>query len=101
MNYYDTIYLLGVICSLVIITFAIRARCWLLVAGYVLQLPVDGQVLFLKLLRMADVNSSDPSLSTVYLNRSLGFCSFLLITLGIVQLLIRYSRMRAAQQQPQ
>ena len=75
MTYSDTLYLLSVICSLVIITFGVRARCWLLVAGYVLQLPVDGQVLFLKLLRMADVASGDPSQSTVYLNRSLGVCS--------------------------
>jgi hypothetical protein len=101
MAYFDTVYLLGVVCGLVIITFGVRARCWLLVAGYVLQLPVDGQVLFAKIFRIAGIASSDPSQSTVYLNRTLGVSSLLLITLGIVQLLHPYSRMRAAQQQPQ
>lgn len=101
MTYSDSIYLLGVISSLVIITFGVRARCWLLVAGYLLQLPVDGQVLARKLLRIAAVASNDPSPLTVYFNRTLGLCSLLLITLGVVQLLHRYSRTRAAQQQPQ
>lgn len=101
MTYYDTIYLLSVVCSLVIIAFGIRARCWLLVVGYVVQLSVDGQVLFLKLLRIAGVASSDPSPSIVYLNRALCVCSLLLITLGVLQLLLRHSRARVAPQQSQ
>ena len=96
MAYFDSIYLLGVICSLVIITFGIRARCWLLVAGYVFQLPVDGQVLFHKLLRIVGVSHDTPSQSTVYLNRVLGVCSLILITAGLLQLLHRYSQMRAS-----
>src|SRR2546423_5502730 len=92
----DLIYLLGFISSLIILVFALKARCWVLVAGYVLQLPVDLQVLWRKLVRIMGYAKEEVPSWTASLNRTLSICAIILVTLGIVQVLIRYSRLRAS-----
>jgi NADH:ubiquinone oxidoreductase subunit 2 (subunit N) len=91
----DFIYLLGFISSVIIFVFAIKARCWVLAAGYILQLPVGLQVLWRKLVRIIGYPKEEVPSWAASLNRTLSIGAIILVTLGLVQVLNRYSRLRA------
>ena len=80
---------LGCIASILIIVFAVRARCWLLVAGYVAELAIHGQVLFRRLGIILSLLREETPPYSASLNRVLWVCSLVLITAGIIQLLQR------------
>jgi hypothetical protein len=95
MIFADAIYFLGFVASLLIIVFAIRARCWLLFIGYLLQVPVDLQVLFRKLERILGFAHEDVPPYSVFLNRILAVGTLVFTTVGLLQLLHRYARLRS------
>src|SRR5438132_5452885 len=92
---------LGCISSILSIVFAVRARCWLLVAGYISELAIHGQVLFRRLGIILSLLREEAPPYSVNLNRSLWVCSLVLITAGIIQLLQRRTRMRSPPPLPQ
>lgn len=101
INWHDGLFALDLTSSITIIGIGIYARCWLLVAGYLVRLPFDLELLFLKVQRMFglvsdefDHLSVEPPHALFVLNRILVASSIILITAGIVQLLCRYSRLR-------
>jgi len=93
MTFFDAATLLNFVCIVLLIIFACWARCWLLLVGYLIQLPVEVQVFALKLYRLLGI-SSDPSRgsSAWMLNRVLSVSSTVIVTIALLQLLYRYRR---------
>src|ERR1700730_2117077 len=95
MTFYDAATLLDFVSILLMIGVACWARCWLLVVGYVIQLPVSVQVLALKIYRLFGIPWDTSRGSQAYMiNRILMVSSTIIITVALVRLLYRYGRMR-------
>src|SRR5438309_1784355 len=94
MSFHTAFFLAGVAAELVIIYFAWLAASQLLLAGSLLHLVVDAQVLLLKVVRLS--GGSEPAVPTqlAFFNRFLVVCSLVLVTIGIVQLLRERTQLR-------
>jgi len=95
MTFYDAATILDFLSIVLIIGFACWARCWLLVVGYVIQLPVSVQVLALKIYPLFGIPWDTSRGSQAYaINRILMVSSTIIITVALLRLLYHYGRMR-------
>ena len=95
IRFLDTATILNFVSIVLLIIFAVWARCWLLVIGFLIQLPVEVEVLAFKLYRMFgilwDTSHGAPAW---LLNRILEVSSTIIVTIGLIQLFYRYRRLR-------
>jgi hypothetical protein len=95
MTFYDFATVLEFVSIVLIIVVACWARCWLLLIGYLIQLPVTVQVLTLNLYRLFGIPWDIARGSPAYtMNRILAVSSTIIITVALVQLLCRFGHMR-------
>jgi len=97
MTFFDAATLLNFVSIVLLIIFACWARCWLLLVGYLIQLPVEVQVLGLKLYRLFGIPWDTSRGSSAWiLNRILGVSSTVIVTIALLQLLNRYRRTKCS-----
>jgi hypothetical protein len=95
MTFFDAATLLEFVAIVLLISFACWARCWLLVLGYLIELPVQVQVFALRLYRLFGIPWDTTRGAPAWLlNRILSLCALVIITAGLLQLLYRYGKMR-------
>jgi hypothetical protein len=95
IRFLDTATILNFVSIVLLILFAAWARCWLLVIGFLIQLPVEVEVLAVKLYRMFGILwDTSPGAPAWMLNRTLEVSSTIIVTIGLIQLFWRYRRLR-------
>jgi uncharacterized membrane protein len=94
ITFFDAATILNFLSIVLLIIFAVWARCWLLVIGFLIQLPVEVQVFAFKLYRLFGIPwDTSRGAPAWLLNRILEVSSTIIVTIGLIQLLCRYRRM--------
>ncbi len=91
MTFLNFLYVFGFLCSLTIMAVAGYARCWLLLFGMLLRVPMDIQVIVLKFDWLLGGHSGAPSRPLVLFNRAMEMAALMIVTVATIRILYRFA----------